>query len=316
MSGTFRKLVDFPLGAKTSKQALVSNDIPNLAQVQSLVQGLSAVKEAVATDSHVHVDIATGGLLSLEGYQLQDQDRVLLSGQTDPIDNGIYVADIGAWSRATDADEAAELQPNTQVGILFGDDAGRTYKLNNTVAPVVGTDAQNWIVTSSSSSAALDVVTDQSDFVQISGANVQAALDSVDDRLGILAASAAADNLDTNDALGITVGTGHLGLFSGAILSDNADVKQLLGELEAEIEAEAQLYDLNRFESGSTLLSSNVSMVFTHNLGVRYLSGVRVYNLANGEDITHSVTIIASSINALTILNEDADVTVVVAARA
>lgn len=51
-----------------------------------------------------NVDLATGGLLSIDGVSLVAGDRVLVKNQTDPVENGIYVVADGPWVRSEDAD--------------------------------------------------------------------------------------------------------------------------------------------------------------------------------------------------------------------
>lgn len=76
--------------------------------VDALSAGLSW-KQAVKVATSANVDLATGGLLTVDGVTLVDGDRVLVKSQTAAAENGVYVAHAGAWTRAADADSAAEL---------------------------------------------------------------------------------------------------------------------------------------------------------------------------------------------------------------
>lgn len=310
MSNTMRKFMNYPVGLATTRTALLGDDIPNLSQVQSIAQGLANIKEAVLTDANVNVDLATGGLLTLDGYTTQEGDRVLCHSQTDPIENGIYIASSGAWVRAVDADEQSELAPLTQVGILNGDHAGRVYKLTNSTAPIVDTDAQTWVVTSASSSAALDVAVDDGSFNAISGTNAQSVFDSVDDEL----VNANLNFTNLNARLNTLSGTSDddLGSFSGAVIPDSASVKAALQALETKAEANAVIYDGNRFESAATTLATGAAVNFAHSIGTRWLSSVKAYNSATGEDITHTLIVIAVDANNVTVQNDDTDIDVVV----
>lgn len=80
-------------------------------------------------------------------------ERILLTAQSNPVNNGIYVVNIsGAWSRATDFDEDGEIHPDIKVaveeGALYG---GTTWYLHlgepNETPPyyVMGTTAQSWL---------------------------------------------------------------------------------------------------------------------------------------------------------------------------
>jgi hypothetical protein len=82
--------------------------LTNKAYVDSVASGLD-VKKSVRVGSLVNIDIATGGFITVDDISVVDGDRVLLMGQTDPIENGIYVAAAASWSRSTDADAEAEL---------------------------------------------------------------------------------------------------------------------------------------------------------------------------------------------------------------
>jgi hypothetical protein len=80
-------------------------------------QGFS-FKNAVRVVSTTNV--ATTGLLTIDGVTLVAGNRVLLAGQTTPAQNGIYVAAAGAWTRATDADASGELSDGTLVPVAEG----------------------------------------------------------------------------------------------------------------------------------------------------------------------------------------------------
>ena len=70
------------------------------AYVDSVVQGLD-IKESVRVATTEN--IALSGAISVDGVALVAGDRVLVKNQTNAAENGIYVVDNGAWSRAVDA---------------------------------------------------------------------------------------------------------------------------------------------------------------------------------------------------------------------
>jgi len=74
----------------------------------------SAVR-AVATTQR-----ALSALTATDGVTLAANDRVLLAGQTAPAENGIWVAQSGAWARATDMDASGELKDGTLVTVAEG----------------------------------------------------------------------------------------------------------------------------------------------------------------------------------------------------
>lgn len=110
-----------------------------LDQVQASSTGIQ-VKDPVRVAAISDVDIATGGLLTIDGVTLDAGDRVLLVGQTDPVENGVYIAAVGAWSRSTQEDEPTELKGAFW---LVQEGAARQkyqYIVNNATQPTVGTD--------------------------------------------------------------------------------------------------------------------------------------------------------------------------------
>jgi hypothetical protein len=82
------------LGAPTA-----DGDAANKGYVDSAINGLAWKNpvRAIATS-----DQALSGNPTIDGVALSDGDRVLLIGQLDPIENGIYVVNNAAWVRASD----------------------------------------------------------------------------------------------------------------------------------------------------------------------------------------------------------------------
>lgn len=103
------------------------------------------------------VKVATTGPITLsntqtiDGIALSVGDRVLVKDQATASQNGIYVVAAGAWSRAADADQPAELNPGTFVFVEQGtvnDNTGFVVVSDSVVT--IGTDAINWTLFSSS----------------------------------------------------------------------------------------------------------------------------------------------------------------------
>lgn len=95
--------------------------------------------------------VATTGNITLSGLQVIDSvqlaagDRVLVHAQTNPVDNGIWVAQIGAWARARDANGCAPLLPNSFLWVSEGTTHDDTLWRLTTDAPItVGTTPQTW----------------------------------------------------------------------------------------------------------------------------------------------------------------------------
>lgn len=284
MSQTMRKVLTFPLGLKVTKNAVDPFEVPALSQIQSMIAGNIAVKEAVAVELHSDVDFANIGLVMLDGYQLAEGDRVLVLGQTDPVENGIYVASSGVWTRATDADEQSELAPHTAVTVVHGDHAGRKYELFNTSAPVVDTDVQDWRVTSASSSAAADVTVDNTGLTEIAGGDMLAMVRSINARLG----------------------------------DHSTDIQQAAAaraDLQNNINAAASTYSGSRFTTGVVTLQTGLPLVINHALTEMYPSSVDVYESATGEKITSTMIVKSVDQNSVSVQNDDAAVDVVIVIR-
>jgi len=73
-------------------------------------------------------------------------DRVLLTAQPDPADNGIYEVSPGAWSRSADAANAAGVT-GAVTRALAGEDPGSTWSMRTPPPVQVGTTAQFWVRT-------------------------------------------------------------------------------------------------------------------------------------------------------------------------
>lgn len=129
-----------------------STDAVTKSQLDAVDAKASAAAVGIAIKSPVRAVAKTAITLSapqtVDGVSLVANDRVLVAGQADPIQNGIYVVAAGAWTRSTDADGANELASGTLVSVregtaesdslwgLIGDSA--------TGAVTPGTTAQNW----------------------------------------------------------------------------------------------------------------------------------------------------------------------------
>ncbi|AUR81358.1 hypothetical protein NVP1004O_11 [Vibrio phage 1.004.O._10N.261.54.A2] len=102
-----------------------------------------------------------------------------------------------------------------------------------------------------------------------------------------------------------------LGTFTGSTISDNESVKGALQDLETAHEAFVADIADDRFESTQTTLTQGSAITFTHSIGTKRLSGIKVYDTAD-EDITHTVTITLVDANSITVQNDDVDIDVFV----
>ncbi|RWP06709.1 hypothetical protein [Mesorhizobium sp.] len=121
--------------------------------------GVVPAKQSVRILMTTNVDIATAleNGDTLDALTLATGDRVALTGQTAPAQNGVYVvAAAGAASRSTDMDTDSEL-----IGSRFDVDAGthaaETWALQTTAPIVVGTTALTLVKTSSANATTAEV---------------------------------------------------------------------------------------------------------------------------------------------------------------
>lgn len=113
-------------------------------------QGIQGIQGNPGLDAAFRVLAASTGNLTLSGTQTIDGvacvagDRVLAKDQTTASQNGIYVVAAGAWTRATDADVAAEVGAatvNVQAGTVNG---GTRWVTTLKSTDTVGTTAMSW----------------------------------------------------------------------------------------------------------------------------------------------------------------------------
>lgn len=108
--------------------------------VDTAVQGLTW-KTAVRAATTANITLS--GAQTIDGVSVVATDRVLVKNQSTAAENGVYVAASGAWSRALDANTAAELN-GAAVFINEGTaNADTSYTQNATIA-TLGTDAVTW----------------------------------------------------------------------------------------------------------------------------------------------------------------------------
>jgi hypothetical protein len=66
------------------------------------------------------VNIILNGLRVVDGLQMVVGDRVVLNGQTDARENGIWVIDTGKWKRSPDFNKARDVVQGTRVWVVEG----------------------------------------------------------------------------------------------------------------------------------------------------------------------------------------------------
>jgi len=109
------------MAAPTASVSLNSQTITNLANpvngtdganknyVDSVSQGLDPKQSVKAATTVAGGNVVLTGPVNVDGISLVAGDRCLVKNQTLPKDNGVYVVQTGAWTRASDSDTWAEL---------------------------------------------------------------------------------------------------------------------------------------------------------------------------------------------------------------
>ncbi|MFV2013929.1 MAG: beta strand repeat-containing protein, partial [Candidatus Heimdallarchaeota archaeon] len=112
--------------------------------VDSIATGLSIKTPVVVV---ADVNVTASGIQTIDGVLLSVGDRVLLTAQTDSIDNGIYDVAVTTWARSTDADETGEIVGGSYVFVDQGTtnaDTGWVQTENGDIEP--GVDIQTWVL--------------------------------------------------------------------------------------------------------------------------------------------------------------------------
>ncbi|MFA5026618.1 MAG: hypothetical protein WC713_01985 [Candidatus Methylomirabilota bacterium] len=87
-------------------------------------------------------NLTLDGEQTIDGVAAVTGDRVLVTAQTSSINNGIYVCDTGAWTRATDFDAIYDVVFGTLIKVNSGtSNSGFWYVSTTTANPTPGTDA-------------------------------------------------------------------------------------------------------------------------------------------------------------------------------
>jgi hypothetical protein len=85
------------------------------------------------------------GLQTISSYTLVAGDRILLTAQTNNLQNGLWVAAAGSWTRPTDSANGASLTAYSIVNIVAGSQFGTSWMLKAAVTSVDST-GQTWVL--------------------------------------------------------------------------------------------------------------------------------------------------------------------------
>lgn len=119
-----------------------ANDLVNKNYVDALQQSLD-IKQSVRAGTTANVVLASGGLPTIDGVALNENDRVLNMFQTTASENGIYTAHAtGGWTRATDASVSADVTAGMYTFVSEGTTNGNNGFVLTTDDPItLGTTA-------------------------------------------------------------------------------------------------------------------------------------------------------------------------------
>ena len=132
--GGVKTFTDLP---ESSILATTDNQLVNLALLNTIAQGLIP-KAAVAAGTTE--DITLSSLQTIDTYITASGNRVLVKDQSNPIENGIYVASPGSWDRSSDYDQTPEIKQGTFTIVLEGNVNINTQWVQYALDPVVNVD--------------------------------------------------------------------------------------------------------------------------------------------------------------------------------
>jgi hypothetical protein len=112
-------------------------------KVDRLLQGFSYAATQPRVASTINVSVQTGGLVSVDGVTVSEGDAVLLKAQTDPVENGVYIATAGAWGRASQyANGSQDVFDSVMIDIKEGSTyGGKIFMIDAPQSYAIGTDA-------------------------------------------------------------------------------------------------------------------------------------------------------------------------------
>jgi hypothetical protein len=145
------------LGSGTTLSADIDADGNTVANLADPVNASDAATkgyvDAVAEGLHVHASVKAlsdtnialpTAPATVDGVSLSVNDRVLLTGQTAPAENGIYVVIKGDLARAADYNTAGEIQAGDFVFVTNGSTYGSTGWVQENAVTTLGTDPIEW----------------------------------------------------------------------------------------------------------------------------------------------------------------------------
>lgn len=127
-------------------------DAASYGQLLAVIEG-KKWKDPVAAVALGNITLS--GTQTIDGYSAVAGDRVLAAGQTLAQNNGVYIVAAGAWTRATDANSAAEVTNATVISQNGTLSKGDVFTQSAAIT-TLGTDNQTWVKTGEGNQTYLD----------------------------------------------------------------------------------------------------------------------------------------------------------------
>jgi len=168
-------LLDFSTSAALgTSDSTVSSQAAVKAYVDAAVLNTDA-KDPVVTVASTNINISSALVngATIGGYVVATGDRVLLVGQTDASQNGIYVVVAsGAASRSTDADTSAKVTYGMTTYVIGGSSAGQRATLVTVNPIVLGTTDLTFVVTTTGTYTGSDTIDITSFVISVKDASI------------------------------------------------------------------------------------------------------------------------------------------------
>lgn len=240
-------------------EATAADGLITKSQLDAAIAGFDYI-QPVDYLSNVDVDIATGGLLTVDNVVVSEGDRVALIAQTDSTENGVYTASSGAWSRATDVDSDSEFSRGIAFFVVAGEEYANSGWWSATQSITVGTDAINFVEFNKPIYKFGSAFTTTGSLVTL----------NIDPDGGVyLSGNGAAIKLDGSS---LSVTSAGLTINTGGVTND-----MLAGGI-----------SLSKLSDGGELLKRDGSVALTGDLP---MGGNKITGLANGVDDTDAATV-------------------------
>lgn len=134
-------LANGELAINTNDGVLYYKDSGGVVQVLASGSSISISSAAVATTANL---ASLSGLLTVDGVTLTAGQRVLVKDQTLSQNNGVYVAAVGAWTRAIDANSSTEIASRIISVVSGSTNGGEQFATTFKSTDTLGTTAMAW----------------------------------------------------------------------------------------------------------------------------------------------------------------------------